>query len=51
MKLPQRKPTRLKCYEYSASGVYFITIYTQDRRCILSEIVGEGQAPPLQFRW
>ena len=46
MKLLRRKPTRLKYYEYSASGVYFITICTQDRRCILSEIVGEGLAPP-----
>lgn len=47
MSLPQRKPTRLKDYDYSTNGAYFITICVQDRRCILSEIsVGEGLAPP-----
>ncbi len=39
---PNRKPTRLKAYDYSRPGAYFITICTQNRRCILSEIVGEG---------
>lgn len=48
MTLPQRKTVRLKGYDYSAPGAYFITICVQGRRCILSQItVGEGLAPPV----
>ena len=42
MQLPKRKPTRLKGYDYSTSGAYFITICTSNKKCILSNIVGEG---------
>ena len=35
-----RKPNRLKNYDYSSKGAYFITICTLDRKCILSRIVG-----------
>ena len=42
---PKRKRTRLKSFDYSASGVYFVTICTQDKQCILSKIVGQGLAP------
>ena len=42
MDLPNRKPTRLKGYDYSQNGAYFITICVKDRKCILSNIVGEG---------
>ena len=38
--LPKRKPTRLKGFDYSSCGAYFITICTKDRQKILSEIVG-----------
>ncbi len=38
--LPKRKPTRLKGYDYSENGVYFITICTHDRKCLFSNIVG-----------
>jgi len=59
--LPKRKSTRLKNYDYSSSGAYFVTICIRDRMHILSEIVktdltatnktindavGEGLAPP-----
>ena len=60
--IPQRKSTRLKYFDYSTIGAYFITICTRDRMKILSEItrenltstnltnnlqpVGEGLAPP-----
>ena len=40
--LPKRKPTRLKNFDYSTTGAYFITICTQNRRSILSRIVGTG---------
>ena len=44
-KLPQRKHPRLKHYDYSSVGAYFITICTEKRKCILSRIVGRGRAP------
>lgn len=37
--LPKRKPTRLIGYDYSTPGAYFITICTQDRKELLSEII------------
>ena len=43
--LPKRKHSRLKTYDYGADGAYFITICTQNRRCILSRVVGRGLAP------
>ena len=39
--LPQRKPTRLKNFDYGVSGAYFITICTENRQKILSQIVGD----------
>ncbi len=42
MELPQRKPTRLKAYDYSQNGAYFVTICTKNRRNILCDIVGGG---------
>ena len=42
MDLPKRKSTRLKNYDYSSCGAYFITICTQNKEKILSHIVGEG---------
>ena len=42
MDLPKRKPTRLKNYDYSSCGAYFITICTHKKQKILCDIVGEG---------
>ncbi len=36
--LPVRKRLRLKDYDYSSNGAYFITICTKNRECILSKI-------------
>ena len=59
--LPKRKSTRLKGFDYSSVGAYFVTICIRDRMNILSETVktdltvtdktnglavGEGLAPP-----
>ena len=41
MDLPKRKPNRLSSYDYDREGAYFITICTQDRKCLLSHIVGD----------
>ena len=45
MNLPKRKATRLKNYDYSQNGYYFVTICTHDKKCILSNVVGQGLAP------
>ena len=45
-----RKSNRLKGYDYSQSGMYYITIYTRDRENLLSKIEingGVGLAPTL----
>ena len=38
MNLPKRKNNRLKDYDYSQPGAYFVTICTKDRKEILSHI-------------
>ena len=43
--LPKRKHPRLDDYDYSTAGAYYITICTQNHRCLLSRIVGRGLAP------
>jgi REP element-mobilizing transposase RayT len=37
--LPKRKDLRLKHYDYSSAGAYFVTICTKDRKRILSNII------------
>ncbi len=50
MNLSKRKSPRLKGYDYSTSGAYFVTICTHNRKCMLSNIiVGQGLAPDLQY--
>ena len=39
MELPKRKPTRLKGYDYSTPGIYFLTVCVKDRKKLLGEIV------------
>lgn len=43
--LRKRKTIRLKGFDYSANGAYFITICTQNKVCCLSKVVGRGLAP------
>ncbi len=40
--LKKRKTPRYQSFDYNSVGVYFITLCTQNRRCILSRIVGTG---------
>ena len=42
---PRRKHVRLKEYDYSTVGAYFVTICAKDRRSLFSRIVGRGLAP------
>ena len=37
-----RKTTRLKGVDYNSAGLYFITMCTAEKRCILSRVVGTG---------
>ena len=52
--MENRKATRLENYDYSSNSAYFITVCVKDKRCILSEIVGDGllqrRQTPLPFR-
>ena len=36
--LPKRKPTRLKNFDYSTTGAYFITICTKDRKTLFAPV-------------
>ena len=44
MEHPERKYNRLRNYDYSRNGLYFITICTKDRIRYLSEIIDVGNA-------
>ena len=44
--LPKRRSTRLKNFDYSSAGAYFLTLCTQNRKNILGTIVGEGSPLP-----
>ena len=45
---PKRKPTHLKSFDYSENHRYFITICSDGKRKMFSDIsVGEGLAPPV----
>lgn len=37
-----RRSIRLKGYDYSQSGAYFVTICTQDRECMFGDIIDGG---------
>ena len=41
MNLPKRKQLRLKDYDYSQNGMYFITICTHKHECLFGSIDGD----------
>ena len=52
MELPRRKPNRLKEYDYSSDGAYFVTICVSDSNALLWNNVGANcvrpeELPPL----
>ncbi len=51
MDKPARKPNRLKNYDYSSNGMYFITICTKDKEHIFGKIVGAtiGRPPEMSL--
>ena len=44
--LPKRKHPRLKEYDYSSVGSYFITFCSKDKKQILSRVVGRAVLCP-----
>ncbi len=42
MELPKRKQNRLKGYDYSSNAAYFVTICTDNQKCLFGKIVGNG---------
>ena len=44
--LPKRKHPRLKKYDYSSVGSYFITFCSKDKKQILSRVVGRAVLCP-----
>ena len=46
MEMRHRKPNRIREYDYSQNGAYFVTICTHERRKLLSQIVGDGFPVP-----
>ena len=46
IQLPKRKNNRLKNYDYSKQGAYFVTICTKDKRSILSKVKSVGVGVP-----
>ena len=46
MDFPKRKRNRLRDYDYSSNGAYFVTICTEHRKNILCDIVGDGFPVP-----
>ena len=49
--LPKRKHPRLDTFDYSSAGAYFVTICTQDRRCVLSDITTESSHSPANVKY
>ena len=47
--LPERKQIRLKEYDYSTNGAYFVTVCTKDKRHILSKIGVGGGIPDAPY--
>lgn len=47
---PKRKYNRLKDFDYSTNGAYFITICTKEHKCVFSKIVGADIIRPSIIR-
>jgi hypothetical protein len=50
-KIHRDQSLRLKGYDYTNTGAYFVTIVTQGRLCLFGEIVGEEMRLNEGGRW
>ena len=48
--LPARKTNRLKEFDYSSNGAYFITICVKDKKCILSSVIENDDSPQIKLK-
>ena len=46
MNLPKRKSPRLKAYDYSTPGYYFVTICTRNKQKMFGEVVTQKACNP-----
>ncbi len=49
MQLPKRKNIRLKNYDYSQNGAYFVTICTHNKECLFSNAGADFKFAPAFF--
>ena len=42
--IKHRKSIRLKDFDYSQAGAYFVTICTQERKCLFGDVLAENMA-------
>ena len=47
---PNRKWVRLREYDYSTNGAYFVTICTKEKKHILSTVIDHGIEAPAEIR-
>jgi len=45
----KRKTTRLQNADYNENGTYFITLCTQNKRCVLSRITKSSEGPAVEM--
>ncbi|HET7010694.1 MAG TPA: hypothetical protein VFI11_07970, partial [Anaerolineales bacterium] len=43
---PQRRSIRLRGYDYTQPGAYFVTVCCDQRQCVLGEILADGALCP-----
>jgi putative transposase len=46
LSLPQRKSPRLKYFDYSSPGAYFVTICVNERKCLFGSILNDDEMHP-----
>ena len=49
--MPKRKHPRLDDFDYSSAGAYFVTICTQDRCCVLSDVISPSSHSPIGVKY
>lgn len=47
--LPERKNTRLKGYDYSKNGCYFVTVCVKDKRHLLAHYKSQAETRPYKI--
>ena len=40
--IPRRRPLRIKGYDYTSPGAYFVTICARQRRCVFGDVLADA---------